>query len=199
MRLIAPVSPDRQIVPPSPKHAPPSPTRVEVERRRDIGVTILAVLLAAATLAACNSGTEERSEVSATRVVMRPNTPVPPGTVPRGSGAYAAALATPGPGVTQDLLRRGQGRFMVFCSPCHGAGGYGDGIVVSRGFPAPPSYHLERLRKVPPEHIVSVVTNGLGLMYPHAERIPPEDRWAIAHYVKALQAGVIPDPDGMPP
>jgi len=77
---------------------------------------------------------------------------------------------------------------MAFCSPCHGARGAGDGVVVSRGFPPPPSYHQDRLRDAPPEHIVSVITNGTGTMYSYAERIPPEDRWAIAHYVKALQA-----------
>ena len=149
-------------------------------------VTVGALALAA--LAACDSGTEQRAEVSSTRVVMRPHDPLPPGAVPRGASASAAALAAPGPPVTPALLERGRDRFTAFCTPCHGAKGYGDGPVVSRGFPAPPSYHQERLGQVAPEHIVGVVTNGVGRMYPYADRVPPEDRWAIAHYVKALQA-----------
>jgi hypothetical protein len=60
--------------------------------------------------------------------------------------------------------------------------------VVSRGFPRPPSYHEERLRAVGPEHIVGVITNGSGRMYSYADRVPPADRWAIAHHVKSLQA-----------
>jgi hypothetical protein len=61
-------------------------------------------------------------------------------------------------------------------------------LVVSRGFPGPPSYHQDRLLQVAPDHIVGVITNGVGRMYPYADRVAPEDRWAIAHHVKALQA-----------
>ena len=146
-------------------------------------------------LAACDSGTEDRSDISSTRVVHRPYVAVPPGSLPRGAGAQAAALAAPGPPVTPDLVARGRERFVAFCSPCHGAAGRGDGVVVSRGFPAPPSYHQDRLRRAPPEHVVDVITNGRGLMYSYAERVTPEERWAIAHYVKALQAAE-PGPGG---
>jgi mono/diheme cytochrome c family protein len=149
---------------------------------------LIALSLVASLVASCDAGTEDARDVSSNRVVMRPHVPVPPGTVPRGASAYAAALAPPGPPATPGLLARGRERFIVFCSPCHGASGTGDGIVVDRGFPRPPGYHQERQRDLPPEHIVSVITNGVGTMYPFAERIPPEDRWAIAHYVKALQA-----------
>jgi mono/diheme cytochrome c family protein len=152
------------------------------------GASLLGWCLVPAFLAGCDSGTEDARDVSSTRVVMRPHVPVPPGTVPRGAGTHAAALAAPGPASTPDLVRRGRERFLAFCSPCHGTSGTGDGIVVSRGFPRPPSYHEERLRAAPPELIVSVITNGVGRMYSYAERIPPEDRWAIAHYIKALQA-----------
>ena len=151
-----------------------------------------ALLGAMLLLGACDSGTEDRRDVSATRAVMRPHVPVPPGAVPRGAGAQGAALAAPGPEVTPALVARGRERFLAFCSPCHGASGRGDGIVTSRGFPRPPSYFDERLKAVPPEHIVGVITNGRGAMYPYAERVPPEDRWAIAHFVKALQAGAAP-------
>ena len=139
-------------------------------------------------LAGCDPGTEEPSPVASTRTAMRPDVPAPAGTVPRGASAYAEALAAPGPAVTPALLERGRERFLAFCSPCHGEKGDGDGTVVSRGFPAPPSYHQERLRQAGPEHIVAVITEGVGRMYSYADRVPPEDRWAIAHYVKALQS-----------
>jgi mono/diheme cytochrome c family protein len=145
-------------------------------------------LIAVLVLGACDSATEERREVTASRVVMRPYTALPPGTVPRGAAAYAEALAPPGPGATPERVRRGGERYGVFCSPCHGARGYGDGTVVAHGFPRPPSLHQEKLREAPPEHVVAVITNGIGKMYPYAERVPPEERWAIAYFVKALQA-----------
>ena len=148
--------------------------------------------LAALLVAGCDTGTQERASVASTRAVMRPTAPVPSGTVPRGAAAAAAALAAPGPVPTPALLARGQESFATFCSPCHGARGEGDGTVVSRGFPRPPSYHEPRLRAAAPEHVVGVITHGVGRMLPHAERIPPADRWAIAHYVKALQVGETP-------
>ena len=158
------------------------------------------VLPAAFLLTGCDTGTEERAEVASTRVVQRPYLPVPPGTVPRGTAAHAAALVPPGPEVTPDLVRRGQERFLAFCSPCHGARGRGDGTVVSRGFPRPPSYHEERVRALSPARIVEVITEGKGLMFSYADRVPPEDRWAIAHFVKALQAeGAVPAAGGAAP
>ena len=150
--------------------------------RRAFGVVALAAL------AGCDSGTEQRADVSSTRVVMRPHDPLPPGAVPRGAAGSMAGLLPPGPPVTPALIERGRERFLAFCSPCHGAKGHGDGPVVSRGFPAPPSYHQDRLRQAAPEHLVGIITDGVGRMYPYADRVPPEDRWAIAHHVKALQA-----------
>lgn len=155
-------------------------------------VLFLPVPLLPVLLGACDSGTQPRRDAGATRAVMRPHVPLPPGTVPRGAHADAAALAPPGPEVTPALIARGRERFLVFCSPCHGAAGRRDGVVTSRGFPQPPSYHEERLRAVPPAYVVGVITEGKGAMSPYAGRIPPEDRWAIAHYVKALQAGAAP-------
>ena len=93
----------------------------------------------------------------------------------------------PEPLMTQEHLARGQTRYEIFCTPCHGFAGDGDGMVVQRGFPAPPSFHTEVRRDMAPERIVSAITNGFGRMLPMAERIPPADRWAIAAYVKALQ------------
>nr|WP_246529600.1 cytochrome c [Microvirga zambiensis] len=145
-------------------------------------------------LAACDSGTEPRDAVASTRAVQRAYVPLPPGTIARGSAARQAALAPPGPAVTPELLARGADRFQVFCAPCHGISGRGDGIVVSRGLPAPPSYHDERLRAYSPEQIVGVITQGRGRMFPYADRVSPEERWAIAHHVKRLQAEGGADP-----
>jgi mono/diheme cytochrome c family protein len=150
-------------------------------------VRLAMALIGATLLSACDSGTEEITSVASTRTVQRSYVPVPPGTVPRGTSARAASLTAPGPDITPDLIRRGRERFLAFCSPCHGSGGYGDGPVVSRGFPSPPSYHQERLQGFSPAQIVTVITQGKGMMYSYADRVPPEDRWAIAHYIKTLQ------------
>ncbi|MEZ4728556.1 MAG: cytochrome c [Caldilineaceae bacterium] len=89
--------------------------------------------------------------------------------------------------ITQAVLARGQERYDIFCSPCHGYDGYGDGIVVQRGLSPPPSFHEERLRQVPPGYIFAVITNGIGVMYSYDYRVAPEDRWAIIAYIQALQ------------
>jgi mono/diheme cytochrome c family protein len=112
-------------------------------------------------------------------------TPVP-GTVARGDLALETTLAERPP-MTAGLLKRGQERFDAYCSPCHGRAGDGQGVVVQRGFPSPPSYHIERLRDAPDRHIMDVIRNGYGVMYPYAARVAPADRWAIAAYIRALQ------------
>jgi hypothetical protein len=89
--------------------------------------------------------------------------------------------------VTRATLQRGRERFDIFCSPCHGRLGHGDGMVVSRGFRSPPSYHLDRLREAPIGHFVDVMSSGFGAMASYASRVPPSDRWAIAAYIRALQ------------
>lgn len=158
----------------------------------------IALPLLGLVLGACDAGTEERREVTASRAVMRPNNPIPPGARPRGTGARESALASPGPAATPALLRQGQDLFLAFCSPCHGSAGDGDGPVVRSGFPKPPSYHEDRLREAAPGHIVSVVTNGIGKMYPYATSLEPQERWAIAHYVKALQTTRAASPSAHP-
>jgi hypothetical protein len=97
-----------------------------------------------------------------------------------------ASASMPNP-VTMSLLKRGQERYQIHCSPCHGMLGDGDGMVVRRGFPRPPSYHLDRLRTVPDRHIYEVIRDGYGVMYPFGDRVEPADRWAIVAYVRALQ------------
>lgn len=106
------------------------------------------------------------------------------GALNEGSGPAPADVPFP---VTREVLAVGRDRFDTFCAPCHGIAGYGDGMVVQRGFPPPPSFHSDRLRQVPPGYIYNVITNGFGIMYSYAYRVPPEERWAIAAYIKALQ------------
>jgi mono/diheme cytochrome c family protein len=84
-------------------------------------------------------------------------------------------------------LLRGQERFNIYCAPCHGQTGDGDGMIAQRGYPPPPSYHLERLREAPAGHLFDVITHGYGVMYPYGDRIQPVDRWAIAAYIRVLQ------------
>lgn len=89
--------------------------------------------------------------------------------------------------LTPQLLNRGRERFDAMCAECHDRTGSGNGMVIQRGFPQPPSFHVDRLRKAPLGHFYDVITNGYGVMYPYAARVEPEDRWAIAAYIRALQ------------
>jgi hypothetical protein len=89
--------------------------------------------------------------------------------------------------VDERLLRRGEDRYKIFCTPCHGLQGNGDGMIAMRGMRRPPSYHIDRLRQAPNGYFYDVISNGFGAMYSYSERIPPADRWAIIAYVRALQ------------
>jgi mono/diheme cytochrome c family protein len=89
--------------------------------------------------------------------------------------------------VTRQVLQRGKERFTIYCSVCHGPLGYGDGVVVERGFTKPNSYHSDRLRSAPVGYFFDVITHGYGSMPDYASQVPPEDRWAIVAYVRALQ------------
>jgi mono/diheme cytochrome c family protein len=89
--------------------------------------------------------------------------------------------------LTPQVMDRGQGRFNIYCSPCHGRLGYGNGMVVQRGLLAPPSYHIDRLRQAPVGHFYEVMTNGFGAMPSYADKVAPGDRWAVAAYIRALQ------------
>jgi mono/diheme cytochrome c family protein len=90
--------------------------------------------------------------------------------------------------MTREVLERGQERFNIYCSPCHGRIGDGQGMIVQRGFPHPPDYAIKRLRNAPVGHFYDVITNGYGVMYSYAARVQPEERWAIAAYIRLLQA-----------
>ena len=89
--------------------------------------------------------------------------------------------------VNQKLLERGEERYKIFCSPCHGLQGDGNGMVAVRGMKHPPSYHQDRLRQAPNGYIYDATTNGFGQMLGYSAQIPPRDRWAIIAYIRALQ------------
>ena len=124
----------------------------------------------------------ERSDVFRNGKVLQPPAP---GSVSREQDT--ADVLTEKPPMTLALVYRGRERFNIFCSECHGFGGDADGMVVQRGFPRPPSFHEARLVNAPDEQFVDVMTNGYGVMYSYADRVPPADRWAIAAYIRALQ------------
>jgi hypothetical protein len=90
--------------------------------------------------------------------------------------------------VTREVLDRGRERYNIFCAPCHSRVGDGNGFVPSRGFARmPPSFHIVRLQKVPIGYLYDVITEGFGTMPDYASQIPPQDRWNIVAYVRALQ------------
>jgi mono/diheme cytochrome c family protein len=91
------------------------------------------------------------------------------------------------PPLTRELLARGRERYHVFCAPCHSELGDGRGMIVQRGFPAPPSLHSAEMRALVPQQLYDAISSGYGIMYSFADRIAPEDRWAIVAYVRALE------------
>lgn len=97
--------------------------------------------------------------------------------------------------ITVDDVHRGQERFNIYCSPCHGRLGDGHGMIVSRGLRQPPSYHDPRLVDAPIGHFFDVMTNGYGAMYSYASRVAVDDRWRIAAYIRALQLSQNAPPD----
>ena len=120
-----------------------------------------------------------------------------PGTVARGELPLEGFLVTgkinnadgdgyPFP-VTMQVMNRGQERFNIYCSPCHGRGGDGNGMIPSRGLRHPPSFHTDALRNAKTGHFFDVMTNGFGAMPSYAVQVPVNDRWAIIAYIRALQ------------
>ena len=112
--------------------------------------------------------------------------PLPNGVVAQGDIALGPIEATP-PEASPALLARGRERFDIYCSPCHGLGGDGDGVIVAHGFPKPPSYHIDRLLAAPASHFYGAISKGYGVMYSYSDRVDPHDRWAIVAYIRALQ------------
>ena len=115
------------------------------------------------------------------------------GKVPGGAAGATGQSGTPGGvnefpfAITADDLNRGEERFGIYCAMCHGATGFGDGMIVRRGFRRPPSLHDDRLRGETLGHFFDVITNGWGAMPDYAQQIPVEDRWKIIAYIRALQ------------
>jgi mono/diheme cytochrome c family protein len=89
--------------------------------------------------------------------------------------------------VTAETLKRGEERYNIYCAVCHDRSGYGEGMVVRRGYKKPPPFHSDRLRQAPVGYLFDVITNGFGAMPDYAAQIPPNDRWAIVAYLRALQ------------
>ncbi|HVN55175.1 MAG TPA: cytochrome c [Anaerolineaceae bacterium] len=89
--------------------------------------------------------------------------------------------------VTNDLVKRGQERFNIYCVPCHGASGHGDGRVVSFKFPKPPDLLGDEVKELPNGKIFDVITNGTGKMFPYGYRVKAPDRWAVIAYIRAMQ------------
>jgi mono/diheme cytochrome c family protein len=123
--------------------------------------------------------------------------PIPAGTIARdelddtdsfhtgeGNGAFLDAVPLK---IDSNLLHRGQERFNIYCSPCHGRTGDGNGMVAQRGVKIPANFQTDRLREVPPGYIYQVIKNGYGAMGDYGDQIPVRDRWAIVAYVRALQ------------
>jgi len=100
------------------------------------------------------------------------------------NGQFADMFPMP---VTAQVLQRGQERYNIYCAPCHGRTGKGDGMIVQRGMRQPPSYMIDRLRQAPAGYFFDVATNGFGAMQDYASQVRVEDRWAIVAYERALQ------------
>ena len=118
------------------------------------------------------------------------------GTVARGAPNPPAAAPTI---IDAALLARGQERFEIYCTPCHGKAANGEGMIVQRGFPHPPSFVEGRLRMAAAGVFYDAITNGYGAMYSYADRVAPADRWAIIAYIRALQLSQNTEASRLPP
>jgi mono/diheme cytochrome c family protein len=155
------------------------------------------VLMAGCSQEMANQPRYEPLEPSAFFQDGRSSRHLVPGTVARGQQPLNTPFATgrangdavdtlPLP-LTEELLGRGEERYNIYCAPCHNRVGTGQGMIVRRGYPRPPSFHNPRLRQVPIGHFFVVITGGFGRMPAYGWMVPPHDRWAIAAYIRALQ------------
>lgn len=186
-----------------------SPTSLGRQRRLPLSVVLLVLALGSALLAGCgpkmswqnmaaqpkfepfdaNPFFPDRSSArpAVANTVARGFINNTGGVLETGKGADGNEVNTfPFP-VTIETLHRGQERFNIYCSPCHGYSGIGNGVVVQRGYPKPVSLHDQRLRDINVGHFVNVIASGWGQMPSYAFIVPPQDRWAIAAYIRALQ------------
>ncbi|KTB93858.1 cytochrome C [Pseudomonas syringae pv. syringae PD2774] len=121
----------------------------------------------------------------------------PAGSVARGQLQREASVQQR-PALSAALLARGEAGYQTFCTPCHGLGGLGDGLVVGRGFPAPPSFIEPRLLNATDEQLMHVIAHGQGLMYGYESRIQPQERWTIVAHLRLLQLSQHADLDSLP-
>jgi hypothetical protein len=163
----------------------------------------IAVLVALAlSLAACDQNMEVQpkySEYSRAPLFRGGVLRAPPVGIVARDDLVRDAQTQAKPPLTSELFARGKKRFDIFCSPCHGRTGDGNGIVVQRGMPTPTSYHDDRLRAADDQHFFDVITNGYGVMYSYSSRVPMSDRWAIVAYIRALQLSRHASIDDVPP
>ena len=163
-------------------------------RRSLVAAAISAVLLAGCSLKQDMAYQPKNRPLSPSDFFTdgRSERPLIENTVPRGAleiDQFSVAKDSnnfPLP-LNQALLERGEERYKVFCSPCHGLQGDGNGMIAMRGMKHPPTYHQDRLRQVPNGYVYDVITNGFGAMLGYSAQIPPKDRWAIVAYLRALQ------------
>jgi mono/diheme cytochrome c family protein len=168
--------------------------------RRLIPITAFALL--ALLVAGCRQDMHDQPKYIPLRASdfypdKRSERPYPDGTVPTGEFRDNSPLYTGTVGdtpidyfpmqITAADMKRGQERFTIYCTPCHGQTGNGNGMIVQRGYRQPPSFHIDRLRTSPPGHFFEVMTQGFGAMPDYAQQISPEDRWRIVAYIRALQ------------
>jgi mono/diheme cytochrome c family protein len=177
-------------------------------------VSLLVVLIAMAGLSACNAMRDQPRydplEASQFFTNGMSSRPLVPGAIPisrnvdqdvlyTGKTPDGQLVASLPISVTQQVLQRGQEEFNIYCSPCHGYDGEGQGMIVQRGFASPPSFHTQRLREAPVGHFFDVITNGFGQMYAYDYRVKPADRWAIIAYIRALQLSQNATTQDVPP
>jgi mono/diheme cytochrome c family protein len=156
------------------------------------------VVVAAISLAACdNMANQPKLNPYELPYGAQTNWPVAP--APHVVARDEPLHPPPAPPVTMALLERGRQRFDIYCAPCHGRFGDGNGMIVQRGFPHPPSYYSDALRNAPSQHFYDVITNGYGVMFSYADRVEPADRWAIVAYIRALQASASASAADVPP
>jgi mono/diheme cytochrome c family protein len=161
----------------------------------------LTLLWVLAALTACKRQdmyTQDRAQTWDANLFFRNHTtmqnPVP-GTVPHTPPDRTQIQPTT---IDAKLLTRGQQRFDIFCTPCHGRAGDGQGMIVQRGFTQPPSLTQGKLRTAKADLFYKTITEGYGAMYSFADRVPPSDRWAIIAYIRALQLSQNADPATLP-
>ena len=146
----------------------------------------IALLLAGMALSACDNLSVQPKDRA-----WRPTETMPAiARWPLSPPAHTVArddVRVPAPPLNLALLERGRQRFDIYCAPCHSPTGDGHGRIVERGFPAPPSFFEAKLLKASFQHFYDVITYGHGIMYSYASRVAPDDRWAIAAYIRVLQ------------